>query len=177
MAHSQVTASFRPCRSGYKVGPLLADDLEIAEYLFLALQKDISVNAPVFLDTPAVNAAATDLTKRHNMTPIFETARMGSKRLHTWFHVILPASLPFHRQRHETRPGFRVALADGGRDLRDNFDWLWARPFAALRSRINAMDQVIGVMFIIVVIGLLADKILFSPWERFLHRRWGTGRA
>jgi len=28
-----------------------------------------------------------------------------------------------------------------------------------------------------VVIGLLADKILFSPWERFLHRRWGTGRV
>ena len=26
---------------------------------------------------------------------------------------------------------------------------------------------------VIVVIGLLADKILFSPWERFLHRRWG----
>jgi NitT/TauT family transport system permease protein len=28
-------------------------------------------------------------------------------------------------------------------------------------------------MLVIVVIGLLADKILFSPWERFLHRRWG----
>jgi ABC-type nitrate/sulfonate/bicarbonate transport system permease component len=28
---------------------------------------------------------------------------------------------------------------------------------------LNAMDQVIGVMFVIVVIGLLADKILFSP--------------
>ena len=25
-----------------------------------------------------------------------------------------------------------------------------------------------------LIIGLLADKILFSPWERFLHRRWGT---
>ena len=24
---------------------------------------------------------------------------------------------------------------------------------------------------------LLADKIVFAPWERFLHRRWGTGRA
>ena len=46
-----------------------------------------------------------------------------------------------------------------------------------LRRELNAMDQVIGVMFVIVVIGLLADKILFSPWERFLHRRWGTGRA
>ena len=42
---------------------------------------------------------------------------------------------------------------------------------------LNAMDQVIGVMFVIAIIGLLADTILFSPWERFLHRRWGTGRA
>jgi NitT/TauT family transport system permease protein len=30
-------------------------------------------------------------------------------------------------------------------------------------------------MVVIVVIGLIADKILFSPWEKFLHRRWGTG--
>lgn len=40
---------------------------------------------------------------------------------------------------------------------------------------LSAMDQVIGVMVVIVIIGLIADKILFSPWERFLHRRWGTG--
>jgi len=25
-------------------------------------------------------------------------------------------------------------------------------------------------LLVIVLIGLLADKILFSPWERFLHR-------
>lgn len=37
------------------------------------------------------------------------------------------------------------------------------------------MDQVIGVMVTIVAIGLLADKLLFSPWERVLHRRCGTG--
>jgi NitT/TauT family transport system permease protein len=37
------------------------------------------------------------------------------------------------------------------------------------------MDQVIGVMLVIVLIGLLTDKILFAPIERFLHRRWGTG--
>jgi NitT/TauT family transport system permease protein len=42
---------------------------------------------------------------------------------------------------------------------------------------LSAMDQVIGIMIVIIVIGLLADKILFSPWERFLHHRWGTGRA
>jgi ABC-type nitrate/sulfonate/bicarbonate transport system permease component len=39
---------------------------------------------------------------------------------------------------------------------------------------LNAMDQVIGTMVVIVLIGLAADRILFSPWERFLHRRWGT---
>ena len=40
---------------------------------------------------------------------------------------------------------------------------------------LHAMDQVIGVMLVIVLIGLLTDKILFAPIERFLHRRWGTG--
>ena len=39
------------------------------------------------------------------------------------------------------------------------------------------MDQVIGIMFVIVFIGLLADKLLFSPWETFIHRRWGTSRS
>ena len=36
---------------------------------------------------------------------------------------------------------------------------------------LHAMDQVIGVMLVIVLIGLLTDKILFAPIERFLHRR------
>lgn len=40
----------------------------------------------------------------------------------------------------------------------------------------QAMDQVIGVMLVIVAIGLLADKIFFSPIERFLHRRWGLSQ-
>jgi len=41
----------------------------------------------------------------------------------------------------------------------------------------SPMDQVVGLMFVIIVIGFLADKIIFSPWERFLHRRWGTSQA
>ena len=42
---------------------------------------------------------------------------------------------------------------------------------------LNAMEQVIGIMFVLVLIGLLADKLLFSPWEKWLHRRWGTDKA
>ena len=33
--------------------------------------------------------------------------------------------------------------------------------------------QVVGVMLLIIFIGFAADKLLFSPWERFLRRRWG----
>jgi hypothetical protein len=66
----------RPCHSGYKIGPLFADRAKIAEDLFLALQRSVPRGAPIFLDTPAVNGAAVDLARRHNMTAVFETARM-----------------------------------------------------------------------------------------------------
>ncbi|MDD5169833.1 MAG: GNAT family N-acetyltransferase, partial [Syntrophales bacterium] len=66
----------RICRSGYKIGPLFADSPELAERLFLALRAHTPDGAPVFLDTPEVNAAAIDLTKRYKMIVAFETARM-----------------------------------------------------------------------------------------------------
>jgi NitT/TauT family transport system permease protein len=43
------------------------------------------------------------------------------------------------------------------------------------RRELNATEQVIGIMIVIALIGLLADKALFASRERFLHRRWGTG--
>ena len=38
---------------------------------------------------------------------------------------------------------------------------------------LHAMDQVLGVMVVIVTIGLLAEQILFGPIERWLRRRFG----
>ena len=35
----------------------------------------------------------------------------------------------------------------------------------------------LGLALGIIVIGFLADKIIFSPWERFLHRRWGLAKS
>jgi hypothetical protein len=66
----------RPCRSGSKIGPLFADSPELAERLFLALKAHAPADTPIFLDTPAVNAAAVGLAERHNLTVAFETARM-----------------------------------------------------------------------------------------------------
>jgi hypothetical protein len=66
----------RPCREGYKIGPLFADDAEIADRLFAALAASVSADTTIALDTPEVNPHALDLAKRHGMTAVFETARM-----------------------------------------------------------------------------------------------------
>ncbi len=69
----------RPCREGFKVGPLLADDPEIADRLLRGLEARAG-GAPVFLDSPDSNPAALALARRHGMTRVFETARMYTKR-------------------------------------------------------------------------------------------------
>lgn len=66
----------RPCRSGYKIGPLFADQNEIAETLFLALKAKVAIGEPIYLDVPEINPAAVHLAENHGMTPVFETARM-----------------------------------------------------------------------------------------------------
>jgi hypothetical protein len=65
----------RPCRSGYKMGPLFADSDERADALFRALAADAK-GAEIFLDCPEPNRRATDLAARYRLSPVFETARM-----------------------------------------------------------------------------------------------------
>lgn len=65
----------RPCRAGFKIGPLFADTAAVAQTLFRALAAH-APNARVFLDIPEPNAAARELVAAHTMTFIFETARM-----------------------------------------------------------------------------------------------------
>jgi GNAT superfamily N-acetyltransferase len=68
----------RPCRQGYKIGPLFADTPDLAESLFLSLTSRVPEGVPYYLDIPEANPAALELTQRHSMTVVFETARMYS---------------------------------------------------------------------------------------------------
>jgi NitT/TauT family transport system permease protein len=118
---------------------------------------------------------ATD-TGARNIPPIFSRAArtLGSRGLDKWIYVIVPASLP--------------VLVSG---MKQGWAFAWRSLMAAeiyvtiltgfglghllhYGRELNAMEQVIGIMLVIVVIGLAADKIVFSPWERYLRRRWGT---
>jgi GNAT superfamily N-acetyltransferase len=65
----------RPCRTGWKIGPLVADDRAAAEAVFTALVAAAG-GGEVFLDVPEVNREAVALAQSHGLAPVFETARM-----------------------------------------------------------------------------------------------------
>lgn len=69
----------RKCRKGYKIGPLFADNLEIANKLFLALINNITTDSEIFLDLPETNFDALKLAYKYNLKFVFETARMYTK--------------------------------------------------------------------------------------------------
>ncbi|MGB8615114.1 MAG: GNAT family N-acetyltransferase, partial [Pseudolabrys sp.] len=65
----------RPCRKGYKVGPLVADDRAAAEAVLGALLTRAG-GGEIFLDVPSVNRDAIALAQDLGLAPVFETARM-----------------------------------------------------------------------------------------------------
>lgn len=113
-----------------------------------------------------------------NVPPIYARAArtMGSNGVHTWLRVILPAALP------HVVGGMKQGWAFAWRSL------MAAEIYVTILSgfglghllhygrELNAMEQVIGVIMVLLAVGLAADRALFSPWERLLHRRWGTNR-
>jgi ribosomal protein S18 acetylase RimI-like enzyme len=65
----------RPCRTGRKIGPLVADDRAAAEAIVQALLESAN-GGEIFLDVPAVNREAIALVESLGLKPVFETARM-----------------------------------------------------------------------------------------------------
>lgn len=114
-----------------------------------------------------------------NVNPLYVRAArtMGSRALHVWLLVIFPASLPF------IVSGMKQGWAFAWRSLMAAEIYVTILTGFGLGHllhygrELQAMDQVIAIMLVIVLIGLAADKVLFSPWEKWLHRRWGTNRA
>ena len=142
---------------------------------------DISVCSTVTGLLQSVHAVA--LRNRadgvRNVPPIYVRAAqtMGSSGLHTWTFVIVPASLPF------IISGMKQGWAFAWRSLMAAEIYVTILTGFGLGQvlhfgrELHDMEAVLGIMIIIVVIGLAADKIFFAPFERMLHRKWGTSRA
>jgi hypothetical protein len=65
----------RPCRTGRKVGPLVADDRAAAEAVLVDLLASAG-GGEIFLDVPSINRDAVALAQGLGLAPVFETARM-----------------------------------------------------------------------------------------------------
>ncbi len=107
--------------------------------------------------------------------PIYRraAATMGSSGFHLLWRVLLPASLP------HLVTGTKQGWAFAWRSLMAAEIYVTVLTGFGLGHllhygrELHAMDQVAAVMLIILLIGFAADKALFSPWERFLRKRWG----
>jgi len=177
-----LTARFKSCEDTLGVVALGLQTLPSVCWVPLALlwfgQTEAAMLFVVIMGTVWSVIIATDNGVR-TVPPIFARAAqtMGSKRVHTWVKVIVPASLPF------IVSGMKQGWAFAWRSLMAAEIYVTILTGFGLGHllhygrELQAMDQVIGIMLIIILIGLLADKMLFSPWERFLHRRWGTAKS
>lgn len=122
-------------------------------------------------------ALATDAGLR-NVPPIYINAArtLGSKGLHTWLRVILPAAFPF------ILSGMKQGWAFSWRSLMAAEIYVTILTGFGLgyllhmNRELLAMDGVIGIMIVIIVIGLAINGLVFAPLERLLYERWGLNR-
>ena len=95
---------------------------------------------------------------------------MGTKGVELFYRVEIPASIPYYMS------GVRLAWAFSWRalmagELLSNGPGLgYSLQFASDFAR---MDQVIGIIIIIGVIGALVDQFVFSKLEKNVLKRWG----
>ncbi|HVM61646.1 MAG TPA: ABC transporter permease [Verrucomicrobiae bacterium] len=177
-----LTARFKFCEATVGIIALGLQTLPSVCWVPLALlwfgQTESAMLFVVVMGTLWSVVIATDNGVR-TVPPIYARAArtMGSTQWNTWVKVIVPASLPF------IVSGMKQGWAFAWRSLMAAEIYVTILTGMGLGNLLNygrelqAMDQVIGIMLVIIIIGLLADKILFSPWERFLYRRWGTAKS
>lgn len=70
----------RPCRTGFKIGPLFARKTEQARALLSEFIRQMPVGSPFFLDVPDFNPEGVLLARDLCMEPVFKTARMYNRR-------------------------------------------------------------------------------------------------
>lgn len=68
----------RKCQIGHKIGPIFAEDPDLADLIFEGLAASVP-GERIFLDVPLPNEYAVRLAEDHHLTSVFRTARMYTK--------------------------------------------------------------------------------------------------
>ena len=113
-----------------------------------------------------------------NIPPIYLRAArtMGSKGMHTWMKVILPAAFP------SILGGMKQGWAFAWRSLMAAEIYVTILTGFGLGQLLHygrelmEMNQVIGVMCVVIIIGLVVDKIMFSQLKKQMRKKWGISK-
>ena len=117
-------------------------------------------------------AIATDSGIR-NIPPIYIRAAktMGIKGIQLYSRVILPAALP------SIATGMKLGWSFAWRSLMAGeliFVSIGLGHLLQVGRELNDMPQVIAVMFLIMMVGLTFDRLIFAQLENRLRKRWGV---
>jgi NitT/TauT family transport system permease protein len=113
---------------------------------------------------------------RKQMPRIYTMAgrNLGASGLRLFWHVMLPASLPY------IVSGLKQGWAFGWRSLIQAemiFLTIGLGQMLMMGRDLNDMSQVIAVMLVIIGLGYLVNRIVFRTMERALQTRWGLTTA
>lgn len=111
-----------------------------------------------------------------NVPPIYMRVAktMGAKGIKAYTTVIIPAALPsiISGMKQGWSFAWRALMAGELLSPRDGLGYA-----LTIGRDLGDMDQVVGVMIIIVIIGLIIDKLFFGRLEEGIRYRWGLNRT
>jgi NitT/TauT family transport system permease protein len=115
-------------------------------------------------------------TGRQQMPKIYGMAgrNLGARGFALFWHVLLPASLPY------IVSGLKQGWAFAWRSLISGemiFVSLGLGQLLMMGRDLNDMSQVIAVMILIIAIGYIVDGLVFKTIERRLQHKWGLTPA
>ena len=113
---------------------------------------------------------------RQQMPKIYGMAgrNLGARGFKLFWHVLLPASLPY------IISGLKQGWAFAWRSLISGemiFVSLGLGQLLMMGRDLNDMSQVVAVMILIIAIGYAVDGLVFKSIERHLQRKWGLAPA
>lgn len=111
-------------------------------------------------------------TGRKQLPRIYNMAgrNLGARGFQLFWHVTLPASLPY------LVSGLKQGWAFAWRSLISGemiFVTLGLGQLLMMGRDLNDMSQVVAIMILIIALGSVVDKLFFDTIERSLQRRWG----
>ena len=111
-----------------------------------------------------------------NVPPIYmRVARtMGAKGIKAYTTVIIPAAFPtiITGMKQGWSFAWRALMAGELLSHKDGLGYI-----LTLGRDLHDMNQAVGVMIIIIIIGLVIDKFIFGKVEYSIRQRWGLNRA